>query len=227
MANLQDLNLNDEGISEADFENMPQTVGSGGRMPPQPGIYRFRLPVLSALASCFEPLNTSDQGQKLVAVLQDEAALFNVTLGEWYNARINNRTRIIKGRNDNPDRVVSDMGMLLKALKVKPEPVNGIVTNKSYGDALISAAGREFIAEHTLTASCDKARDIYKDGKVQVGEKGCGQRYRVQGYAGRDGKPDVMTLPKTPDGKVALRFGCKCTAELRCWSELGGFRPAD
>jgi hypothetical protein len=226
MADLNALGLNDEGISDADFDKMPNTIGGGSKLPPQPGIYRFKLPVAKALFNCFEVLVTNDQGQKLTAVFADESALRNETLSDWYSARVNNRTRTVKSKGE--DVIVSDFGMLLKAVGSKPSPnEQGIITNAAYGKALIAAAEKEFLAEHTLTATCNPKRDIYKDGKTVSGEKGCGQRYVVDGYSGKNGKPDVLSIPKNDDKTVAVRFGCKCGAELRCFGELRGYRAAD
>ena len=235
MADLNALGLNDEGISDADFDKMPQTIGGGSKLPPQPGIYRFRLPNGKALFNCFDVLVTNDQGQKLTAVFSDESALRNETLSDWYQARVNNRTRTVKSKGE--DVIVSDMGMLLKAVGSKPSPnEQGVITNYAYGQALIAAAEKEFIAEHTLTATCNPKRDIYKsvetspgvyEGKIVNGEKGCGQRYVVDGYAGKNGKPDVLSIPKNTDKTIAVRFTCKCGAELRCFGELRGYRAAD
>jgi len=226
MADLNALGLNDEGISDADFDKMPATLGGGNKLPPQPGIYRFRLPTAKVLSKCFELLVTADQGQKLTAVFADETSLFNESLGDWYNARVNNRTRTVKSKGESV--IVSDLGMLLKALGSKPEAnAAGVITNTAYGNALVAAADKHFLAEHTLTATCNPKRDIYKDGKTISGEKGCGQRYALEGYAGRDGKPDVLSIPKNDDGTTAVRFGCKCGAELRCFGELRGYRAAD
>jgi hypothetical protein len=220
MADLNDLGLTDEGMSDADFDKMPQTVGGGSKLPPQPGIYRFKLPSQQALFRCFDVLNTSDQGQKIVAVLANESALRNLTLNDWYSARINNRTRMMK-RGDS-EVVISDLGMLLKAVDSRPAAnAQGIITNAAYGQALIAASGKEFIAEHTLTARCNPQRDIFKDGKLVPGEKGCKQRYVVEGYA------DVLSIPRNDDKTVAVRFSCKCGAELRCFGELRGYRSAD
>lgn len=235
MADLNDLGLNDEGISDADFDKMPATLGGGSKLPPQPGIYKFRLPSAKALKTCFELLDTADQGQKLTAVFADESSLFNETLGEWYSARVNNRTRTVKSKGT--DVIVSDFGMLLKAVGSRPEPnASGVITNAAYGQALIAAAEKHFLAEHTLTAACNPKRDIYKtvetepgkfEGKVLKGEKGCGQRYAVEGWAGKGGKPDVLTIPRNEDKSVAVRFSCKCGAELRCFGELRGYRSAE
>lgn len=222
MADLDSLKLNDEGISEDDFDKMPTGLGAF-TPPPQPGTYRFRLPHGKAIFGSFETLATPDQGQKIVAVLNEEAALRNESLGgEKYNARVSNRTRLIKG-----DTVVSDMGMLLKAVGVRPEPnEHGIITNAAYGKALVEAAEKVFLADHSLTASCNETRPIYKDGQTVEGTKGCGQRYAVEGYSRRNGGV-VLAIPRTEDGKVALRFACKCGAELRCFGELRGYRSAE
>jgi len=240
MADLNALGLNDEGISDSDFDKMPATLGGGGKLPPQPGIYKFRLPPAKALFNCFEVLVTSDQGQKLTAVFTDESSLFNETLSDWYSARVNNRTRTVKSKNQ--DVIVSDMGMLLKAVQSKPEAnAQGIITNAAYGKALIAAADKHFLAEHTLTATCNPKRDIYRQvstlnpdtgvaetaGQVIVGEKGCGQRYAVEGWAGKAGRADVLSIPRNDDKTVAVRFSCKCGAELRCFGELRGYRSSE
>lgn len=230
MADLNALNLNDEGITDLDFENMPETIG-GNRIPPQPGIYRFAMPAPSVVEKCFDRMVTSDQDVKLVAIFQDAAALRNVTLNEFYGIRVNNRTRIIKIKK--VDTIVSDMGMLLKALGVRPVAnARGLIDNNAYGQALIAAGNKEFMAEHSLTANCNPNRDIYKDGALQRGVMGCGLRYAVKGYPGKNGKPDVITIPKEFDDmgrettKIATRFTCRCGAVVSCWNDMRSYRPA-
>lgn len=223
MANLNDLPLNAETIDDVDPETVP-LLGGGGAPVPQPGMYVFRLPPAEALFNCFKEEQTADQGQRISAVLQDEAALWNETLNQPYNARISNRVRYINVNDrDNPGEKkkvgISDMAQVLRVVDSMPESK----TNQGYGNALIKAGGRRFKGEHTLTATCSKTRDIYRDGQVIKGKKGCGAKYAVEAYTPKQGAP-VGAIPKDEDGKVAIRFACACGAELRCWGQLRSFR---
>ena len=223
MANLNDLPLNAETIDDVDPETVP-LLGGGGPPPPQPGTYVFVLPPAEALFNCFEPEETGDQGQRLRAILAEESALWNETLNQPYHARISNRVRYIKVNDpENPGQKkqigISDMAQLLRVVDSLPE----YKTNQGYGNALIKAAGRRFKAEHTLTARCDKTRDIYKGGSVLKGKKGCGRRFAVEAYNASDGTA-VWNIPKDDEGKVSIRFACACGAELRAWGQLRSFR---
>jgi hypothetical protein len=217
------LGLNPEEFKDVDFDKMPTTIGSIIR-PPQPGVYRFKLPTARAIFTAIKTMATTDWGQRIQVTFKDEAALTNLSLkNEPYNANLNNTPRYI-GKADNK-QAVSDLLMLLKALGVTPEANN----NAAHIKALLSAEGRSFKAEHTLSTTCNKNRDIYKDNKVQAGIKGCGQAYRVEGYTQRDGT-EVWDIPKDENGLVALRFGCatpECGAELTSWGRLQGFRSAE
>lgn len=220
MANLNDLPLNAEEIKEVDVENVPQ-FGGGASPVPQPGRYVMRLPSSEAIFECFE-LDNSDpnQGTRLKAIFAGAASLFNVTLQQYYDARISNKVRAIKRKNKSGEEemmYVSEMAQLLNAVGAIPEGK----TNTAYGAALTQAGGRSFLLEHTITASCNKGRDVYKAGKVIAGVKGCGAQYATESYQKKDGT--VVRLIPQVDGKFALRFECECGAELRCWSQIRGF----
>lgn len=225
MANLNDLPLNAEEIDDVDPETVP-LLGGGAPLPPQPGTYLFRLPPPEAIFNCFEQEETADQGQRLRAVFSDESALWNETLGASYHARISNRTRTVMVNDpENPGQkkpvAISDMAQLLRVVGSLPENK----TNTGYGNALIHAGGRRFKAEHTLTATCNAKRDIYRNGAVVPGKKGCGNRYATEPYTPKQGKP-VGGIPKDSGGKYQVRFACTCGAELRCWGQLRGFKKA-
>jgi hypothetical protein len=216
---LNQLGLNPEEFNDVNFDKMPTTIG-GFTRPPQPGVYLFQLPPAKAIFAAIKPLVTTEWGQRVGVNLKDDAALLNITLGEPYNAYISNTPRYI-GKDENR-QAVSDWLMLLKALEVTPDGNN----NAAHVKALLSAAGMQFKAEHTLTANCSVKRDIYKDGKVNEGVKGCGQNYAVKGYPGRGGKADTLSIPKDESGLVSLRFACTCGAEVSCFGRLQGFRAA-
>ena len=114
--------------------------------------------------------------------------------------------------------LVSDYGMMLKALNSVPERIS----NKHLAAALIGAAGKSFIAEHTLTATCNKKNPIYKGGQSQTGKLGCGTAYAVEAW--KTANSERHAIPVDTEGKVALRFECRCGAELRSWGQLQGFR---
>lgn len=218
MANLNDLPLNTDKIPDVVVEDQP--VLGQFFTPPQPGTFVFKLPPNQAIFNCFEIDETGDQGQRLRASFREDAALFNETLGEQYSTNISNRTRKVK-QGDNYV-TVSDMAMLLNAVKTYPE--NN--TNVAYGHALTSAAGKRFKADHSLTANCNPKRDIYKEGSVVPGVKGCDYKYSVDGFTYSDGRIS-HPIPKDENNLVSTRFAClnpKCTAEVKVWPQLKGFR---
>lgn len=220
MANINELNLRDETF-QLDFDSIPTGLGSF-ITPPQPGIYQFRLPPEIILNRCFEVREDPKAGQILSAVLRDDAALWNVTLNEPYNARISNNIRLLPQRS-SPDEplAISDLAMLLKAVNSPP----AAATNAAYAEALVAAAERTFHAKSTLTARCDASRDIYSGGSEKKGVKGCGTRFSTEPYTSKKGET-VWQIP-VENGIYQLRFLCgKCQrAELRAWGQLQGFRP--
>lgn len=218
---INSLGLNPEEFTDVDFDKMPTTVGSIVR-PPQPGIYLFQLPPAAAIFRGIETIATTDHGQRFQVKFKDEAALLNLSRGnELYNANINNTPRAI-GQGDKK-QFVSDVLMLLKALEITPAANN----NAAHITALLSAGGRQFKAEHTLSTTCNKQRDVYKNGAVVVGLKGCGQQYRVEGYTNKRTGEVTLPIPRDPAGNVLLRFRCHCDAELTSWGRLQGFRSAE
>jgi hypothetical protein len=226
MADINDLGLDPKYTSEVDFDNMPTGIGGTIADPPQPGVYRFRLPPSNILLGCFEKQMVPEQGERITAVLRDSASLINVSLGgQPYPIRISNTVRYVT-RGDK-QVAISDMAMLLKAVDCIPE--NG--SNAAYAHALIKAGGREFDAESTLSATCSETKDIYAHNpntgrsETQTGHKGCGQKFRVEGYTPKKGGKPVLSIPRDEEGKVATRFTCTCGAELRAWPQLQAFKP--
>lgn len=216
MPSIHDLGLNDEPRG-LDFNAMPTGMGSRP-VTPQPGIYKFRLPSEDALFNAFDVID--DGTDKILQVkFRDEAMLFNVSLNNWYSTNVNNRIRSFKRGEDNI--TFSDLSLLIAATKV---PVPDNPTDTDLANALVSAAGKEFMAEHTLSTACSSKRDVYRDGKTIPGLKGCGLSYSSDPYTKKDGT-EVLPIPKDA-GALALRFTCSCGAELRAWANLRGFRSA-
>jgi hypothetical protein len=183
MPNINKLNLSDTELPGFNVDAMPQ--GLGIRVtPPQPGVYRFRLPESPAIENVFDTIETEDS-QILVAAFNADSALYNVTLRQPYNARVTNRFREINRLNpetgEKEPMLISDFGMLLKAVDVTPDKVS----NKYLATALASAAGREFIAEHTLTANCNPKKEIWVNGEQTKGKYGCGKNYGVEAWKGK------------------------------------------
>lgn len=227
MPDLNDLDLSDKVTVDVDFDNMPTGIGASIIDPPQPGIYKFRLPSAAAIASCLVKLQDKEQGERLAAMFRDASALFNVTLDNLYNVRLTNVVRFITRRGMDKPLAVSDLAQLLKAV----DSIPAAHTNRAYGEALVAAAEREFVAENTLTANCSKDRDTYQmnprtNRSEQTSIKGCGQKFRVQGFVPRNGGPEIYSIPRDEHGRVALRFTCPCGAEIRAWGSLQGIRPA-
>lgn len=214
---INQLGLNPETFNDVDFDKMPTSIGGFVR-PAQPGMYVVQLPPAQAIFKAIKPIATNDYGQRIAVNFKEDAAFWNVTLGEPYQAYITNTPRAI-GKGENK-QFVSDLLMMLKTMGIVPEANN----NAAHVKALLQAAGLQVKIDHTLTANCSVKRDIYKDGKVNEGVKGCGQNYAVKGYPGRDGKPDTLSIPKDEDGLVCTRFTCVCGAEVSCFGRINGFR---
>jgi len=231
MADLNDLNLSPTPYTtDIDFDHMPTGIGGTVIEPPQPGIYVFRLPSAPVLSTCFEkiePGQTNGQWQRLAAVLRDAAALHNVTLNQPYNARLTNVIRYLTRRGQEEKLAISDLAQLLKSVGSLPSAQS----NLAYALALVAAADREFVAENTLSATCNPARDTYRLNEntgrsEQTTIKGCGQKFKIEGYTPKDGGRAVYFIPRDEAGKLQLRFTCPCGAEIRAWGNLQGFRPS-
>lgn len=210
---LAHLKFSSDAI-DVDLDNLPS---QGGLIipPPQPGIYRFKIP--AGLARGMETIQT-DVGQRFVVILRDDLALQNVTLNQPYPTRISNQERAV-GKDGQK---ASDMAFLLHALGITVDKP----TNKGYAEAMLKAQGLEFLAFNDLTARCNPKTDVYKqgDGKIE-GLKGCGAAYATRSYTKRDGTT-VSEIPKEGT-QFATEFTCSCGALIRCFGQLSKFRPVE
>jgi hypothetical protein len=105
---------------------------------------------------------------------------------------------------------------------------------------LAGCAGQLFDADVVYEANCNPKRDIYADGQVFEGVKGCGQGYgmRPRVYKDRTGaQQKVLVIPKQ-NGKWLDEFPCEgqrlgatgqaeaCGALIRVFPRLRNFRAA-
>lgn len=222
-ASLNDLNLKNEALEGADFDNIPENLGQSFQDPPQPGKYRFKLP--ANMGTCWAVVETEKHGQRINAVLADSAALTIVQSpnggqhnGEDFSYRISNVPR----ERTKEKILVSDMDLLLRALGETKRPV----TNKAYAQALQKHAGEEFTAEVEFSYQCNPKRDAYFDdgngGQAKAADPsstsgsrlGCGTRYYQK------------DVPKV-DGVQPVRITCgnpECGASVRAFPNLSGFK---
>lgn len=221
MPNINKLHLSDEELP-LDINAMPSGLGTRPQVP-QPGIFRLRLPESPAIENAFDTQETGE-GQVLIAVFNNDAMLYNETLNQYYTARISNRFREIKTMNretgEREPVLISDYGMLLKALQSVPDRIS----NRQLATSLIKCAGKVFVAEHTLTATCNPKNEVWKQGSRVTGKMGCDRRFAVEAW--KSEKSERLAIPADDNGGVATRFECPCGAELRAWGQLQGFRSA-
>lgn len=200
MANINNLQLNDEVLPEINPEEMKEQT-SGRVDPLYPGDYAFTLP----LEFDFETVE-SQKGQR-VAVLFKNDTMLQTPAGP-YAGRITNIERVITDRDTGDEYTVSDFGFLLKALGFKGK----LKSNKDYVEALLPYAGKTFLATIEWTGYCNPQREIYKDGEKVEGVTGCGARYGQRSYTKKNGEK-VGQIPKDDHGRWSERFVCSCEAQ--------------
>jgi hypothetical protein len=131
--------------------------------------------------------------------------------------------------------LVSDAMYLARALSQRPTSLKELVSTLSS-----KAPNELFDCDIVWEANCNPKRDIYAEGAVQVGSKGCGQQYsmRPRKYKDKNGaQQTVLVIPKA-EGKWLDSFSCEgqrlgangqpeaCGAEIRVFPRLRNFRPA-
>lgn len=224
---LEALGLSKETLEGADFGDIPEHLGESFPDPPQPGVYRFKLPTAQQMAAIWDKIATDKYGERLVALFADDAALTIVQSpgsshnGESYRWRLSNVPR----PRTKEQILVSDWDLFLRGMKVPGRPT----TNLAYAKALLAFAGREFTATNEFSYRCSPDRDIYVDdgqgGTSQVeGRKGCGQRYYQRDVQ------KVLSDPADPNSArvYPVRITCgnpECGASIRAFPNLTGFKP--
>jgi hypothetical protein len=183
--------------------------------PPQPGPFRFKLPM--DLASVYDVFDATGLGQRVRVIFDREhPLLITQSLGGKYNGhpfqtRLSNQERN-RGKKGS-GVVASDWDYLLRALGVKDKPTS----NRGYIEALKAQAGKEFGADLRYSWRCGEDRDIrVKDaaGATQVveGHKGCGESYYQE------------DVPKGADGVTPYEITCQCGALLRAFANMDNLR---
>lgn len=212
---INDLQLGNDALEGAEFDQIPENIGQSFPDPPQPGKYRFRAP--TNLNGQFAVVETEKHGTRINLIFDQEAPLTIIQSplkaydGEEFQYRLSNVPR----ERTKEKILVSDMDILLRALGVSQRPK----TNKAYAQAITQAlAGKDFGATLEFSYRCNPDRQAYFDdgqgGTVPVeGRVGCGQRYYQR------------SVPKV-DGMQPVRITCsnpECGASIRAFPNLTGF----
>lgn len=235
-------NLNDLGTTplqdEVDVDKLPEQMG-GYSDPPQPGTYRFELPVLKPEA--FKKVVTEKFGDRVQVKFDNEAplkivqappAMADEFLGTPFTCTLSNVPRK-RGKGDNAP-MASDWDYLNRALGEKVRPAN----NRGYADMLIAQSVKSpkvtFQADVEWSWQCNDKRDArFDDGAGQstvvpmLAEDGVtpvldaeGQPRNVQGCGARIYQKDV---PKV-NGKYPRNVTCpQCQASVRGFPNLVRF----
>lgn len=205
--------------------------------PPQPGPYVFRLPlkmgnIWDKAEKTFadgrkEPRLKAkfDTNNPLTIVQSPGGALDN----EPFETQLTNVERK-RGKADSDTQEISDMDFLLRdGFGVEKRPrINGKITNKAYGEALVQFANQTFGANVTWSWRCREDRPIRVEnadgGYEEVPEQmGCGARYYQKNVDKVPSNPDDPNSPKV----YPLRITCTspgCGANLRAFANLESFR---
>jgi hypothetical protein len=235
--NLNDLGTTPLASDGVDVNNLPEQRGQTAP-PPQPGRYRFKLPVLKPEA--FAKIVTKEQGDRVMVKFRDEhpltiiqtpPAMKDEYLNTPFETVVNNIPRK-RGKGDDAPKA-SDWDYINKALKEPARPTN----NADYAKKLIAqsqkAGGAEFSADIEWSWHCSPTRDarfddgnggvttvpaLQEDGVTPVGvdpntneptlQKGCGKRI-------------YQSAVTKVDGKYPLTITCPdCGANVRAFPDL-------
>lgn len=216
---LNDLGLKNEAMPQGTLDDLPEF--GGFTPPPQPGPYRFQLPV--NLSKAWDVLDIAEKGQRVKLVLDKDAPLLIVQSpsgkvnGDTFQTQLTNVER--KRGKDAGEH--SDMDYLLKAFGEKAKPK----TNQEYCQKVMANAGKEFGSDIRWTWFCNDKKNIWtlgEDGKLTEveGTKGCGRRYYQEGQTSKDDQK----IAKQEDGNFPLQVTCVCGGVVRGFASLDNIR---
>lgn len=211
---LHDLGLKEEALPAQSFDDLPEF--GGFTLPPQPGLYRFKLP--GDLSRSWEAYDAPNKGQRVRLLLDKDAPLYivqspgNKANGDTFQTRISNQERK-RGKEGTVE--ASDMDYLVKALGETSRPKN----NKEYVQVVNKHAGKEFGAEVSYSFVCrdDKpirAYDAQQKLQEVAGQNGCGSKYYQKDITGM----------RNEAGEYPTEIACKCGGILRAFANLDSFR---
>lgn len=214
---LNHLGLSNEQLEGASFDDIPENIGQSFPDPPQPGVYRFKLPAV--MAAIWAKVQSEKYGERINALFEDDSELLIVQSpnggghnGEGFRWRCSNVPR----ERTKEKILVSDMDLLIRALGETARPG----TNVAYAKALMKHAGKEFTATNEFSWNCNPKKEIYVDdgtgGTAKVdGKMGCGARFYQRDVAKAEG------------GGYPLRITCsnpECGASIRAFPNLTAFK---
>jgi hypothetical protein len=229
MAKLNELQLKNEIINEGpdDLAGLPEQIGGQFPDPPQPGPFRVRFSQPGPISESWDVFDT-ERGQRIVAKLQDSAALTIIQSpagrynGETLDTRISNAER---KRGKGPE-LASDMDYVLQVTKF-PGKKPKFGDNRGYAEAFLHAAGKEIGIDWEYSWYCNPKKPVRIDDpnngiQVMDGEEGrqkllgCGTRYYMK------------DVPKEPNEKgemiYPIRIQCQCGALVRAFGQIARFR---
>lgn len=226
LSDLKDFQGQQQAGAGATFADLPDQIGGSFPDPPQPGPYRFQLPQPAAIAECWETMDT-ERGQRIVAVLRDNAALLIVQSpagrynGEPVSTRISNAER---RRGKDETKLASDMDYVLAVTKFAGKKPS---TNLEYAQALLAQAGKQFGADWEFQWFCNANKPIRVEDPgngIQVLDgqegrplqQGCGERYYQKQVNKEPNEQGNMEYP--------VRIVCNCGAQLRAFGQIARFR---
>lgn len=178
----------------------------------QPGRYTFQLP--QRVDDVFEPMAIAEGDPEVYCQFAEDRALLVKPGNIPFRWRTNTQG-LMRGRQEDAVRV-SDISFLLSALGEKEVPETGLMLAKM----LAGHEGERFRADVDWSGWCSDRRDIFKDGAVQEGTKGCGTNFALAGYNKRDGSR-VFEIPRDEQGRRREAFPCpSCGARINANTRL-------
>lgn len=223
---LQELGLTKEKLEGASFDDIPENLGQSFADPPQPGKFRFKLPVIAVAKPMWKPIATENYGKRFAILFEDSNELVIVQSPGGKDNGTTFRTRLTNApRERGKEKIlVSDIDLLLRAKGITKRPAD----NPAYAAAIVSLSEQEFGADIEYSYRCDDTKPIYVDdgqgGQQKVEDKmGCGARYYQRDV------PKVPINPMDPASPLVqpLRIQCtnqECGALIRAYANLGGFK---
>lgn len=229
MAKMSDLGLTPEVVGEQlDYGSMPDQMGSFPD-PPQPGKYRFKLPMrLDDIWESFDYSNGATPGKRIRAKFDDAHPLTIIQSpggrmdGEPFTTSITNAERRRGKKGDTTAPFISDMDYINRdVFGLATKPTGG---NVGYAQEFMKHPGLEMGAAITWNWYCNPKKNIYVaagdgSGMKEVQQAGCGTSFYQKDV------PKVLSNPEDPNSAeiFPVRITCSCGANVRAFANLEQF----